>query len=82
MAAAGVLGKASEQLPAPAADAEAGEGPVVAIRPVRVRTDSDGFLETDVVPGTVIAGAGGARAVWCPRYRARRRRCWRRSTGW
>ena len=53
MAAVGVLGKASERLPAPAADAEVGEGPVVAIRPVRVRADSDGFLETDVVPGTV-----------------------------
>jgi len=53
MAAAGVLGKASERLAAPAADAEVGEGPVVAIRPVRVRADSDGFLETDVVPGVV-----------------------------
>ena len=53
MAAVGVLGKASERLPAPAADAEAGEGPVVAIRPVRVRAASDGFLETETVPGTV-----------------------------
>jgi hypothetical protein len=54
MAAVGVLGKGSERLPAPAADAEPGAGPVVAIRPVRVRADSDGFLETDVVPGAVL----------------------------
>ena len=53
MAAVGVLGKASERLPAPAADAEAGEGPVVAVRPVRVRADRDGFLETEAAPGTV-----------------------------
>ena len=53
MAAVGVLGRASERLPAPAADAEVGEGPVVAIHPVRVRADRDGFLETEAVPGTV-----------------------------
>jgi predicted deacylase len=64
MAAVGVLGKAGERLPAPAGGASDGEGPVVAIRPVRVRAGSDGFLETDVVPGAVVrAKAALARVI-------------------
>jgi predicted deacylase len=58
LAAVGVLGKAAERTssgaPAAEADADAGVRPVVAIRPVRVRAEGDGFLETDVPPGTMM----------------------------